>query len=719
MTPAASPDHDSERDSSASPAHDAGQSASGRFAEHGTSRGDAASRELSLPSASPASSRVPSPPSGHDAPLVLGTAGHIDHGKTALITLLTGKNTDRLREERERGISIELGYAELELPTGRRLSVVDVPGHERFVRTMVAGATGVDLFLLVVAADDGVMPQTIEHLAILELLGVPGGVVALTKADLVDDELLEMARDDVEGFLAGTVYAGAPVVTVSSRDGRGIPQLIGALEEAAAGATRRKAEGAARLAVDRVFTLKGIGTIATGTLWRGRITAGDALRIEPGGVAVTARSVEVHDHAAEAGLAGQRVGVNVRVTGKESLERGRWLVADAASGAVTAHFDAWLHLLPGARPLRHGERLRVHHGTAQHLVRVVLLDRKELHGGQAAAVTLRLEDDIYVEPNDRFILRALSPVATVGGGVALDVAPPHWHDRDAHAAFLNALHDGDAAAAVAQLAAARGEAGLSADDFARTAIEPAAAQSALNKAAGRGELDELVRPAAGAGTRPGRGSDRSGRASADKRWFAAGTVERVRAALKQSMARRADERPDKPAAGLAELASVAPHMRPADLETVVADLVQAGTVVAVEGGVALAGVGAVLAAELEDAAAHALQMIAAEAFSPPTLAMLLEEVGLPRRDLLTLLAVLVRRGQLVRVKEDLWFSSTAVDDARERLLAVLAQTPQITLADFRDLLETGRRNAQALLEHFDGEGLTRRLGEVRVLRGRR
>jgi selenocysteine-specific elongation factor len=343
---------------------------------------------------------------------------------------------------------------------------------------------------------------------------------------------------------------------------------------------------------------------------------------------------------------------------------------------------------------------------------VVLLDRKELAGGQAAAVTLRLEDEIYVEPGDRFIVRALSPVATVGGGVALDVAPPHWHDRDAHASFLNARRAGDAATAVARLAAARAEAGLNADDFVHTAIEPAAAQSALNKAAGRGELDELVRPAASAGAKPGR-------APTDKRWFSAGTLERVRAALKQFLARRADERPDKPAAGLAELASVAPHMRPADLEGVVAELVQAGTVVAVEGGVALAGVGGVLAAELEDAAARVLQMIAGDAFSPPTLAMLLEEVGLPRRDLLTLLAVLVRRGELVRVKEDLWFSSTAVDEARERLLAALAQAPQITLADYRDLLATGRRNAQALLEHFDGEALTRRLGEARVLRGRR
>ncbi len=210
-------------------------------------------------------------------PLTLGTAGHIDHGKTALITRLTGTNTDRLREERERGISIELGYAELELPGGRRVSVVDVPGHERFVRTMVAGATGIDLFLLVVAADDGVMPQTVEHLAVIELLGVERGVVALTKADLVDDELLELARADVERFLADTPFADAPIVVVSARDGRGLPELLEALAGVAGEVAAGRRDGPARLPVDRVFALRGFGTVVTGTLWRGAVSAGDRL----------------------------------------------------------------------------------------------------------------------------------------------------------------------------------------------------------------------------------------------------------------------------------------------------------------------------------------------------------------------------------------------------------------------------------------------------------
>ena len=319
------------------------------------------------------------------APLTLGTAGHIDHGKTALITLLTGKNTDRLREEQERGISIELGYAELELPGGGRLSVVDVPGHERFVRTMVAGATGIDLFLLVIAADDGVMPQTLEHVAIIELLGVERGVVALTKADLVDEELLEMAVEDVREFLAQTPYSGCEVVIVSARDGRGTAELRAALQRAVEHVTARRRGGPARLPVDRVFPLKGIGTVVTGTLWRGEIRAGDALVVEPGGTRTAVRSVQVHDHEAEVVRAGSRVGVNLRGLDRDAVSRGRWLVAPEAAGRVCRRFDAWLQVVPGGRPLRSGDQVRLHHGTAQYLARVAPLEGREIAAGAQAA----------------------------------------------------------------------------------------------------------------------------------------------------------------------------------------------------------------------------------------------------------------------------------------------------------------------------------------------
>ena len=434
-------------------------------------------------------------------PLTLGTAGHIDHGKTALVTRLTGKNTDRLREERERGISIELGYAELELPSGARLSVVDVPGHERFVRTMVAGATGVDLFLLVIAADDGVMPQTVEHLAIIELLGVRGGVVALTKADLVDEELLELAETDVREFLEGTPYAASEVVTVSARDGRGLEDLLAALERAAGSAEAGRRAGLARLPVDRVFPLKGIGTVVTGTLWSGEIRAGDAMAVEPGGAHAGVRSVQVHDHETEVVHAGSRVGVNLRGLGRDDIGRGDWLVAPALAGLSARRFDAWVSVLPGARPLRSGDQVRLHHGTAQYLARVAPLEGREISPGTAAAAVVRLDVDALVLPHDRFIVRTLSPVATVAGGEALLAGAQRWHARERHGAFLAAARAGDARGAIAALAADRVHAGLTREDLTAAGFSAGDAGAALAAAVAAGELEEL--PGAGGRRRAG------------------------------------------------------------------------------------------------------------------------------------------------------------------------------------------------------------------------
>jgi selenocysteine-specific elongation factor len=657
-----------------------------------------------------------------DTPLVLGTAGHIDHGKTALITLLTGTNTDRLREERERGISIELGYAELALPSGRRLSVVDVPGHERFVRTMVSGATGIDLFLLVVAADDGVMPQTVEHLAIIDLLGVQTGVVALTKADLVDEELLELARADVEGLLAGTRHADVPIVAVSARDGRGVPELLGVLEEAAAGVQSGRREGPARLPVDRVFTLKGIGAVVTGTLWRGEVRAGDELTAEPGGRAVTVRDVQVHEHDADVGRAGQRVGLNLRGADKAGLQRGGWLAAPTAAARATSAFDAWVTPLPNVPPLKPGEQLRVHHGTGQFVARLQLLDRDVLQYGAGsdtsgaaslaaaagAPVRVRLDRPTLVEPHDRFILRSLSPVATLGGGLVLDAEARRWHGKEGHAAFLVALHDGDVAAAVVSLAAARGPAGIVAGDLAATSVGEGAL-SALRKGAHRGALEELE-TTAGA-----------------RRWFTPGTTATLQTAIERVLEARAKDRPDRPVLSLTELlagiAAAQPHPGPPapPLEVIAAlagQMVQSGRLVRTDAGLAHPSAG-VLSPERERLAAVVLAALAADPFTPPTFAALLESIGGDRRELLLVLDVLARRGEAIRVKEDLWFTAGAVDAAREQLQQSLARDGAVTLSGYRDLLACGRRNAQALLEHFDGEGLTRRVGEQRVARRQR
>jgi selenocysteine-specific elongation factor len=635
-------------------------------------------------------------------PLTLGTAGHIDHGKTALITRLTGKNTDRLREERERGISIELGYAELQLPSGGRLSVVDVPGHERFVRTMVAGATGVDLFLLVIAADDGVMPQTMEHLAIIELLGVPDGVIALTKADLVDEELLELAEEDVRAFLDGTRFAGCEMITVSANDGRGLDDLLAALERAAKKAEAGRHAGPARLPVDRVFPLKGIGTVVTGTLWSGEIKAGDGLVVVPGGARAGVRSVQVHDHEADVVHAGSRVGVNLRGLDRDDVARGDWLAAPSLAALAGRRFDAWVSVLPGTRPLRSGDQVRVHHGTSQYLARITPLEGREIAPGASVAAVVRLDADALALPHDRFIIRSLSPVATVAGGEVLLAGAQRWHARERHAAFLAAVRAGDARAAVRALAEDRGQHGLTPDDLAAAGFAPSKTAKALAAAVADRELEGLT-PAGAPGP---------------VRWFGPGVLTALRAALLAGAVERTASRPERPFSSVAELAALAPALPAPDAGLLLQGMVEAGELVAGEGGYAPAGAG-VLGDEQAALAEQVLVRLAADPIAPPTLVVLAEELRRPPRELARLLDVLARRGDVVRVDKDLWFTTGAIDGAREVLLAQLESAGEVTLAGFRDAASCGRRNAQALLEYFDREGLTLRRGDVRVARRRR
>src|SRR5215210_7352715 len=352
-------------------------------------------------------------------PLTLGTAGHIDHGKTALVRALTGVDTDRLPEEQARGISIELGYAPLDLPSGRRLSVVDVPGHERFVRTMVAGATGIDLYLMVVAADDGVMPQTREHAAVLRALRVTPGVVAITKADLADP-----ARATAE---AAELLPGAEAIAVAAHEGRGLDELRAALDRAAAAVGEPARSGPLRLHVDRSFTIRGAGTVVTGTLWSGTAARGDEVRILPAGIDARVRAVEVHDEPRERAEAGQRVALNLAGVARDEVARGDVIVPRAygASAAVAPSYRLDVALewaTPTARP-DGGARVAVHHGTRETAARLTEL------GGRY--FQLRLEQPLVPAAGDRLVIRSLAPPDTLGGGVVLDPQPPrHGPSRD-------------------------------------------------------------------------------------------------------------------------------------------------------------------------------------------------------------------------------------------------------------------------------------------------
>ncbi|MGP8090651.1 MAG: selenocysteine-specific translation elongation factor, partial [Syntrophobacteraceae bacterium] len=356
--------------------------------------------------------------------VILGTAGHIDHGKTSLIKALTGIDTDRLKEEKLRGITIELGFAHMDMPGGERLGIVDVPGHEKFVKHMVAGATGIDLVALVIAADEGVMPQTREHMEICELLRVKKGLVVLTKIDLVNDsDWLEMVREDIVEFLKTTFLEGCEIIAVSAVTGQGLEELKKSLARLFAEVEPKSSEGPFRLAIDRVFTMRGFGTVITGTSISGRLQIGDPVVIYPNGLKSKVRGIQTHGNDVQEVLPGQRTAVNLQGMERALIERGDVL---ASVGALSAShmIDIQLELLKSApRPLKHRAKIRFHTGTAEHLATMILLDRQELKPGEKTFAQIRLDQPTAVLRGDRFVLRSYSPVLTIGGGTVLHPLP--------------------------------------------------------------------------------------------------------------------------------------------------------------------------------------------------------------------------------------------------------------------------------------------------------
>ncbi len=353
---------------------------------------------------------------------IIGTAGHIDHGKTLLVKLLTGVDTDRLKEEKKRGISIELGFASITLPSGRRCGVVDVPGHERFIRNMLAGAGGIDLILFVIAADEGVMPQTREHLDILELLGVSQGVVALTKIDMVDADWLELVTSEIRDYLGKTVLRGAPVVPVSSMTGEGKDTLLRELDAQLDKLEQIQRGRFCRLPIDRVFSIEGFGTVVTGTLWGGRLSEGMRVHVQPRKIETRIKALEVHGQRVPEAQPGQRVAVCLHSVSRDAVERGDWLVLEEDLEPVQK-IDVRLRVLSGAaKPLENRTRIRFYLGASEVMGRVVLLDTDELAPGKEGLAQIQLEAQTVAERGDHFVLRTYSPMRTIGGGRVLDVS---------------------------------------------------------------------------------------------------------------------------------------------------------------------------------------------------------------------------------------------------------------------------------------------------------
>jgi selenocysteine-specific elongation factor len=355
--------------------------------------------------------------------IILGTAGHIDHGKTSLIKALTGIDTDRLKEEKRRGITIELGFAHLELPSGQVLGIVDVPGHEKFVKNMVAGATGIDLVALIIAADEGVMPQTTEHLEICQLLNIQHGLVVLTKIDMVEPEWLELVREDVTDFLSDTFLAPAPLIEVSSLTGEGLKEMVQVIDTLVQEIPERDAGNFFRLPIDRVFTMKGFGTVVTGTSISGRIQTGDEVTIYPQGISSRIRGIQVHNREADQVRAGLRTAINLQGVEKAQIQRGHVLAAKDSLRS-TYMLDVLLELIPSApRKLKNRARVRFHTGTSEIISTVILLDRDELEQGENCFAQIRLDQPTALLQHDRYILRSYSPVRAMGGGEILNALP--------------------------------------------------------------------------------------------------------------------------------------------------------------------------------------------------------------------------------------------------------------------------------------------------------
>jgi selenocysteine-specific elongation factor len=620
--------------------------------------------------------------------LILGTAGHIDHGKTALVRLLTGVDTDRLREEKARGITIELGFADFTPREELRMGVVDVPGHEGFIRNMLAGATGMDLVLMVVAADEGMMPQTREHLEIVRLLGVEKMVVALTKSDLVEDEWLPLVEEEVREALRESPYSQAPLVVTSTVTGAGIEALKETLVEVAEGAENRSSEDLMRLPIDRAFTVKGTGTVVTGTLWSGRLSIGDAVVLQPSGVRGRVRGLQVHGASVEHAGAGERTAV--AITGGEidldTVERGQVLVDDGAWRA-TGMLTARLRVVQGTGwTVKHGQRVRVHLGTTEVRARVATLEEGEVRPGDEGWVQLRLERPLLARTRDRFVIRSYSPVTTIGGGVVAEALPAKRKKlRTNEALELNAIIHGEAEVALGaalRLASWRGIAG-----------DEVPVRTGLSPAEGRAARIALVEE----GAREGGG-----------RVFDRAVVEAARSLMGATVDVFHRDEPLRAGITVELLRQTVPtHDEGRLADTLLSEAVTSGSLQVRDGAVSRPGYEPIVTEGQRKIMDALLDLYRDAGLAAPMVSELPETIR-DRDDLWPLLKLLERRGHLVALEKELFVEAEGFSAVAERVATELAGATGLGPSDFRELLPVTRKHLIPILSHFDQTGLTTR-----------
>jgi len=639
-------------------------------------------------------------------PVIMGTAGHIDHGKTTLVKALTGIDCDRLVEEKKRGITIELGFAFYDLPQGERLGIVDMPGHERFVKNMVAGAAGIDFVLLVVAADEGVMPQTREHLEICTLLGVDQGLVALTKADMVDEELLELAREDVSDFLGGTFLEDAPVIPVSAHTGQGLADVASAIASLVDSLPVRRRTDLFRLPIDRVFTMRGHGTVVTGTMVSGSVSLGEAVTLYPSGTATKVRGLQSHGEQVETAPAGRRTAVNLHGLEVEDVARGE-VLARPGSLFPSKVWDVELTYLSSAhRDLKHRKEVHFHHGTREQMAKVYLLDRDALAPGDTARCQVRFAEPMAGVWGDRVVVRSFSPLRTIAGGRLINPMGRKLKRMTADTARLLAdLAEGDADARVLAQLWLAGPVGLSfAELLALTGEETKT-------------LDKLIQTLSSQGKALLYDKEQRRYVSGE---LAEGLMDSAAAHLKAFH----EAEPMRPGLTRGELASAWGKRLPDKLlHMLIERMCKQGVMEAEAEVLRLAGHEVSLATDQEALRDGLLKAYRDGGATPPNLKDVLADLGIGQKAAAPVLKLLQEQGELVKIGLDkagldMFYATRAMERIKDRVAGFLTDNAEMSAPQFKDLTGLSRKYAIPVMEYLDKEKFTVRVGDVRVLRKR-
>ena len=630
--------------------------------------------------------------------VILGTAGHIDHGKTALVKALTGVDTDRLKEEKERGITIELGFTFLDLPSGIRLGIIDVPGHERFVKHMVAGVWGIDLVALIIAADEGVMPQTKEHLDICKLLKVKKGLIVLTKIDLVERELLELVREEVTDIAKDTFLKDAPILAVSSLTGEGIPQLISTLDHLSNEVKERSSDGLFRLPIDRIFVMKGFGTVVTGTIVSGKLSLGETVEILPSGLEGKVRNLQVYNQPVEEARAGERAAVNLQGIETSAIERGDVLVHPKTL-TPTSLLDVYLEYLSIApRPLKHRTQQRFHMGTSSTTASIFLLDREELAPGEAGFAQLRLEQSVVSFPQDRFVIRGSGAIQTLGGGVVLDTHPiKHRRYSPPVINDLILLKDGSIEQAINQYILRSGIAGISFGDLLnRVAVPPNEIQTILKKMIERGDI-LLVDPE-------------------KLKVIEISQYQRLREMILIQLREFHQRFPMRTGLAKEEVRTKLPVELDMKLfQILINGLIQSKEVVLERDKLKLHG-HQISSADEKGLVKRVEEAVLRGKLQPPSPKELSEEWSEEQERVVAVFEHLAHEGVLVKIKSGMYFHRIPFENLKGELIKFLKSHKEITTSQFKELTGASRKYVIPLIEYFDQMKLTLRLGEKRILR---